>query len=220
MAPMGGSQIAMTFIGGILVFFVVVFLVVRRMERKRTQAMRAAALRLGLQFLEDGDALKAEKFFVLPLFNQGRAKTFSNVVRNDKVTCFGYRYTIGSGKSRTQVIQSVAAYHLPGRDLPAFELKPEGMFDRFVNAFGGQDFDFHDDPEFSRAFRLQGLGEQMIRKLFGVDLRRALVAAPGWSIEGDGEWVVLYKKKVRMDPTDLTGFLRETELLTSHFPKN
>jgi hypothetical protein len=217
---MDGSHIAMTFIGGILVSFVVVVLVVRRMERKRTQAMRGAALRLGLEFLEDGDTLKAESFFVLPLFNQGRAKTFSNVVRNDKVTCFGYRYTIGSGKSQTRVIQSVAAHRLPGRNLPAFELKPEGMFDRFVNVFGGQDLDFHDDPEFSRAFRLQGPGEQMIRELFGVDLRRALVAAPGWSVEGDGEWVVFYKKKVRMDPTGLTGFLRETQLLASHFSKN
>ena len=179
MPPVDSSHIAMTFIGGILVLMVAVTVVVRRMERKRTQAMRDAALRLGLEFLEDGDALKAESFFMLPLFNQGRGKTFSNVVGNDKVTCFGYRYTIGSGKSQTRVIQSVAAYRLPGRNLPAFELKPEGMFDRFVNAFGGQDFDFHDDPEFSSAFRLQGLGEQMIRELFAIDLRRALVAAPG-----------------------------------------
>ena len=53
-----------------------------------------------------------------------------------------YQYTTGSGKNSTTHNLTVAAYCIPGLDLPDFALESENFLTRFAEKFGMQDIDF------------------------------------------------------------------------------
>jgi len=76
--------------------------------------------------------------------------------------------------------------------------------------FGGQDIDFPEDPEFSRRYRLRGTDENAVRELFHVGVRQHLAGDGGWSIEGDGDWVLVFRGDRRVAPDDLVDFVERT----------
>ena len=186
-------------------------------ERRRTQGLRDAAFRLGLNFLETDPTLEAAEFRSLPLFQKGHSHRIWNIVRGSDELIFGYRYTTGGGRSSSTHTQTVYASRVAGRNLPRFELKPERLFDRIKAALGGQDIDFEEDPDFSKGYRLQGSDEAEVRRVFGMAVRAQLRTEGGWAIEGDGEWLVVYQRSKRARPDDLTGFLQRMRRIAALF---
>lgn len=190
----------------------------RRQERRRSAALEQAALRLGMNFLVQDEAFATSGFTGrLPLFQRGYGRGISNVARGSNESVFEFRYTVGSGKNSSTYQQTVAVFDLSPRELPAFELKPEGLTDKLGSLFGGQDINFEEDPEFSRRFRLRGPSEDAIRERFHTGLRQQLVAGGSWSVEGDGPWLAVYRRSKRVRPDDLMDFLQETRRLAGAF---
>ena len=101
---------------------VVVFLVVRHLERRRSEALEQAALRLGLSFQAEGEPPEAHGFSALPLFQRGHSRKLKNVASAGNEQFFGYSYTVGSGRNSSTHVQTVAAFEI-SRSLPRFELR-------------------------------------------------------------------------------------------------
>ena len=190
--------------GGLVVGLVV--LAAHLYERRRSEALQQAAMRLGLAFQAKDESIGMQPFASFPLFRMGRNRRFRNVARSDDLWLFGYSYSTGNDKNRSTHQQSVAAVRLPHAELPAFALSPEGFLARIGNALGAQDIDFEEDAEFSRRYHLRGDDEAAVRSLFTPALRQHLAMDPGWSVEGAGEWVILYRKRKRISPDDLATF--------------
>lgn len=191
----------------------------RRRERLRSEALRGESARMGLAFEAEGDHLRHESFFFLPLFSQGRSKTFRNVMRGSDELVFGFEFTTGYGKHQRITRQTVAAFRAAGADFPAFHLKPENLADRIASQFGGQDIDFPEDPEFSKAFRLQGNEQLMIRELFTGATRHRLLNHRDWYLQGSREWVLAFRSGLRPDPSDLVSFVETARSIAEPFLK-
>jgi hypothetical protein len=189
----------------------IVLLAIRssRLEKARAEAMRSRAASLGFTYQETNSA--ADMGSTLPLFARGRRQRVQNVYgradRDIETLVFDYAYTTGSGKSQSTHRQTVALFKLPDGDLPGFEVSPEHVFHRVAGAFGYQDIDFDASPDFSRAYLVRGADEDRVRTVLGPSARHILERERGWSAEGGGRALVVYRSGTRIDPEDLTTFL-------------
>jgi len=205
-------------LAGLLVVFAV-FLFVRQWERKREEAFRSAARQAGWSPAESAQALP-EGVQGFHLFGQGRQQrvvaAFTQRSMNLETTLLEYRYTTGSGKNSSTHRQTVLVAQGEGLALPAFELRPENVFHRIGSAFGYQDINLETRPEFSKAYLLRGEAEDAIRELFGSSgIVHHFEKNRGWSVEAQGEWIVVYRHGKRAKPEQLRDFIREAERTAS-----
>ena len=84
------------------------------------------------------------------------------------------------------------------------------MFDSLGSLVGGQDIDFADDREFSKAYVLQGDDEQAIRELFNTDVRAwfAERAGRGFQFEAQGK-VLLFHQGKRRPPGETHELMKQ-----------
>ncbi len=128
---------------------------------------------------------------------------------------FDYTYDtrrIDPGTS-SSVSQTVAVFRFRGRAFPVFELSAEG----FLKA-GGQDLDFASHPTFSKRFRLRGDDETAVRNLFDpcvLNFFESLRDDFGQTIEGDGEYVVVYRSGRKIKPEAVKAFVDEVTVVAS-----
>jgi hypothetical protein len=154
-------------------------------QRRRREALEQYCLVRGYRFERErpGAASDLEGFGV---FHQGHNRrwraTISGQSGGRAFTAFEYTYVTGGGKNSSHHRLTVMLWESTETSLPAFTLVPEGFFRRLAQRFGAKDFDFEEDPEFSRAYQLQGDDEAAVRALFTPG-RRAFLTAPG--IDGD-----------------------------------
>jgi hypothetical protein len=196
---------------------VAVILVSRAEERKRTDALRELASMLGFAF--DGDTKRIGQagldgpLTLFKLFKHGGAPRVRNVMRAAVVDgedlVFDFAYTVSTGKSSHTVDQTVAAFRRRAAQLPAFSLSPENVFSKIGHLFGGQDIDFDSNAEFSSAYVLKGDDAGAVRACFERQAVMYFADRPGWSAEGHGEWLILYRHAKREKPEDLREWLDE-----------
>ena len=193
------------------------------LERRRTKALAAAAKRLGLNFSAQGH-LSQEGFASFPIFQEGRGRCCSNILRGQPegtagVLLFDYEYETGSGRSRQTHRQTVAALRYAKGGLPKFSLRPESLLLKIATVFGYQDIDFPERPGFSRQYLLRGSEEKSIRELFGLNLLEYFEQHPGWFLEGGGDWLVVCQHGKRMPPQAFGDFIDRAKLLLWAFPR-
>ena len=197
---------------------VAVILVSRAAERKRTEAMRETASMLGLSFA--GESKKPVEagldvtLTAFTLFRHGGAPRVRNLMRasvtDGEDIVFEYRYTVSTGKSSHTVEQTVAAFRRRAARVPAFRMAPENVFSRIGHALGGQDIDVDSNVEFSQHYALKGEDADAVRAFFQRQAASYFAERPGWSVEGAGEWLILYRHGKRETPEDLREWLDDT----------
>jgi len=176
---------------GVLAVLAVVLVVTMSTARKRREAWQAVAPKLALRHLRD--VPMAGRFPGFKLFSLGRSRVSDNLLEGSsgsvRVLLGDYRYTVGRGKSATTCRFTVCILEKAGLGLPHSFLRPQNLFDALGKLLGGQDIDFAEDPEFSRAFVLQGEEEGAIRSRFDRPSRSWLVAhkqrIKGFEARGD-----------------------------------
>ena len=100
---------------------------------------------------------------------------------------------------------------MPGRQLPAFQLRPEHLFHKIGAALGFDDIDFDDHPQFSKAYLLRSPQEQAVRDLFNNDVLDFFgTIDKKVCVEADGEWLVMYRQSRRVKADQLAAFLEES----------
>jgi len=196
-------------------------------ERRRSDALAAASMQVGLSFQVEGEALPAQAMERFHLFTAGHHRRVRNVMRGSsgglETVVFDYRYVTGSGKNQSRHEQTVAAFHLKPPALPAFDVRPENILYKIAALFGYHDINFAEHPEFSRRYLLRGADENAVRKLFSgplVDFFMSLPREKNWSVEGQGEWLLVYRHRHKADPARLADFLQNTTTIASAFDKS
>jgi hypothetical protein len=166
-----------------------------RVGRRREEERARFALSLSAGFEAAPAASAWADFQGLPLFGRGRGGVARNRVYADidgvSVELFDYYYWSRQGRS-TQVQQTIVG--VKGTlGLADLTLSPEGLGDKLAGAFGKEDIDFPDSPEFSRLYSLRGQPEYEVRRCLGRAARDWLERHPGLTVEANAGTLVVYR---------------------------
>jgi hypothetical protein len=131
------------------------------------------------------------------IFRRGQNRSARNVCvgahGRGEAAVYDYSYVTGGGKSRSTHSQTLFHFRSNGMCLPYFSLRPQNIFHSIGKAFGLQDIDFSDSPEFSKAFLLQGPDEAVLRERFNPSLRFHLSSRSDYCFEGLGDELIIWR---------------------------
>ena len=196
------------------IIFAVVFLSIalialfynRKKERERTEAMRAVANFLRWNFVEVAPWNMIANLDSFALFSQGHSKQIKNFIYGEangvKASMFDYIYVVGSGRNRTTHFQTVTYLEPANLRAPYFSLRPEGFFTKLLTAFGYQDIDFGQRPEFSKRYLLRGQDEMAIRQAFNDQLLSFFETYQGTSVDAGNNQLFVFRANYRCQPQD------------------
>ncbi len=194
-------------LGGIIVAAIVQ----HRREKERTEQLQSTASLLGLEFAATAPMTWIPNLEVFALFNQGHSKTISNVLYGQidgvKAALFDYQYVVGHGKHRSTHNQSVVYFEPRDVRLPVFSLRPEGTFHKIMSAFGYQDIDFGNRPEFSKLYLLRGQDEQTVRNTFSDAALGFYEMNQGSCTDGGGNQLFVFRQGHRIAPLEAQSFV-------------
>jgi len=131
----------------------------------------------------------------------------STAALHTKAAVFDYIFTTGSGKNSATFYQSVVYLEPANLNLPYFSLRPEGIMSKVYSAFGYQDIDFGQRPEFSRQYLLRGQDEQAIRRTFNDGLLSFYESYPGTCTDGGGNQLFIYRGGYRLQPQEIRPYV-------------
>jgi hypothetical protein len=198
---------------GVVGLVVAIILLSVHFDKKRSQAMAAAADELGLAFFLTGHSELQEKLQRFNLFTTGHSRNLKNVILGEtdvaSIAIFDYRYTTGSGKNQQTFDQTVVAMESEALKIPSFALRPESVFDIVGSALGFQDIDFADHPQFSKSFVLKGQNEEAIRRFFDVQLLDFFAERKGICFECSPGLFIYYRSRKKKKAEELRDYLGE-----------
>jgi hypothetical protein len=199
-------------IGGLLVALVIfVTAYSRRKEKERTQQLQVAAGQLGWSFAASAPLNMISGLDRFAFFNQGHSKEIKNFMYGAasgiKAAVFDYVYVTGYGKNRQTHRQSVVYLEPPYLRTPYFSLRPENVLLKIFTAFGYQDIDFGQRPEFSRQYILRGQDEPAIRQTFNDGLLSFYESYPGTCTDGGGNQLFVYRGGYRFQPQEIQSYV-------------
>lgn len=207
--------------GGVILFIVVIVFIAMHVEKKRTEALRAAAAELSLEFDPTGAALPLNQLDHFDLTSRGRGRRVSNLMHGSaedvRLSIFDYAFTVGSGKSAQHYHSSVVLFASPRLSLPSFSLRPEGLFSKLGAALGMQDIDFPSHPKFSGMFVLKAQNEPAVRALFSDELLTELESLKGISAEGNGSELLYFRLNRRTKAEEVRSLFDEAFTVFNRF---
>ena len=198
-----------------IVFFVVVLAFILTMRGRRRRGLERAAQEMGFSFEAKPASLETEGFLELPLLKRNTG--LSNLLRGSTGMGEVVVVDVRTGSGKQASYRTAALYRLARKRLPVFELRPEHIFDKIGAAFGYKDINFESNPEFSKAYKLQGTDEAAVRELFHSGRLTFFEQQKGWSVEGAGEWLAVYRQVTSVAPGKLRSFLEETGRVAAGF---
>ncbi|HUR00157.1 MAG TPA: hypothetical protein VM166_11930 [Gemmatimonadaceae bacterium] len=136
----------------------------------------------------------------------------------DALIC-DYSYNNNSQDS-SATIQTIAAFQIPGRALPSFEMSPQTFLHSVASAVGFQDINFPAQPEFSKRFLLRGQEETAIRALFTPSVLHALQSLDerfDLTVEGAGDCLAVYKPRREVAPDAIPAFAERASAIAAAF---
>jgi carbonic anhydrase len=197
--------------GAIIVIVVLLLIYQRKKERERTEALRQVAAQLRWNFAEEPPLNMIPNFEYFGLFNSGHSKRMRNLMYGEasgiKAGVFDYIYVTGSGKSSQTHYQTVV-YLEPGNlRVPYFSLRPENFMHKIISAFGYQDIDFAQRPEFSRNYLLRGQDEPAIRQVFNDPLLTFYENYGGVCTDAGGNQLLLFRANYCFEPHEFQNYI-------------
>lgn len=199
------------FLFAIIVLFVVIFLYQRKKAKERTQQLQAVAAQLGWQFVEEAPLNMIAGLENFGLFTQGHGKQITNMMYGTasgiKAGVFDYVYVTGSGKHRQTHYQTVVYLEPANLSVPYFSLRPENFMHKIFTAFGYQDIDFGQRPEFSKRYILRGQDEGAIRRTFNDSLLSFYENYQGTCTDAGGNQLLMFRSGYRFEPHEIQGYV-------------
>ena len=194
------------FTASFLIVFLFVYLYQRKKERERTEAMRSVANFLQWNFVDVAPWNMIANLDNFTLFNHGHSKQVKNFMYGEangvKAAMFDYIYVTGSGKNRATHFQTVTYLEPANLRTPYFSLRPEGFFTKIMSAFGYQDIDFGQRPEFSNKYLLRGQDEMAIRQAFNDQLLSFFETYQGTSVDAGNNQLFVFRAGYRCQPQE------------------
>ncbi|MGQ0614944.1 MAG: hypothetical protein ACT4PV_14510 [Planctomycetaceae bacterium] len=196
-------------------------------ERKRREACLAFARALGFRFHPKdpfGLARRLEGAFAT--LREGSNRYAYNVIEGERegarVCLFdhhhetystdskGHRTTHHHHRSFVSVEQAL--------DLGAFEMRPEGFFDRVAAAFGFDDIDF-ESAEFSRRYHVKAPDRKLAYALFNPRMIEYLLSVPPLRLAAAGKTMLGSRGSGKMDRAEFEPTLRDLFAFLERVPR-
>ena len=219
-----GTLFVWLFVGLLVLAIAAIFAVFIYFDRKRSAALESRARILGFTFrrkatLEDKQLTAGSSLTTL-----GHSRHVRNVIElpetdGERMTLFDFSYVIGSGKSSRNYQQTVTRVQSPKLNLPAFDMRPEGVLLKIAQSLGMKDIDFAEAPTFSRMYTLRGQDEAAIRSLFTPELLRFCEANRGLWISGAGNLLWFHRENRRVKAPELDAFVHASRETFSLFTR-
>jgi len=191
--------------------FALVFFYQRKKERERTEFMQTVANGLSWSFAAEAPMNMIAGLEHFTLFNQGQSKQIKNFMYGEangvKAALFDYVYVTGSGKNRSTHFQTVTYLEAANLRVPYFSLRPEGFFSKVLTAFGYQDIDFGQRPEFSKQYLLRGQDEMGIRQCFNDRVLAFFETYQGTSVDAGNNQLFVFRSGYRCSPQEVQNQL-------------
>lgn len=131
-------------------------------------------------------------------------------MHESKVHIFDYRYLTFAGKHVRREEQSVFFIESRKLGLPNFMLHPESFFNKVGQLLNlTHDIDFETYPDFSYHYRLTGDDEDLIRRQFNHQILRFFSVERGWTVEGLGYYLLIYKRGKVLHPEVIMDFYQK-----------
>ena len=169
------------------------------MDKKRREGIQQLAGQLGIEYREELAPGDRDVFAKFALASLGHNRVISNILVADsgeiRMVIFDYRYTIGSGKNKSTPKQTVVMAQSGQLSMPAFQLMPEGLFQKIAGLFGFPDINVAEDPSFSKAFKLTGPNVDQIRTFFNSERRKELLSQRQVTLEGNRDHFIFYQSR-------------------------
>jgi hypothetical protein len=205
------------------VFAIFIFLYNQKKARERTEQFRVVATQLAWNFAEEAPFNMIAGLEHFTLFNQGHHKQIQNFMYGEangvKAAVFDYTFVTGSGKHRQTHNQSVTYLEPANLRVPYFSLRPEGFFTKIMQAFGYQDIDFGQRPEFSKQYLLRGQDEMFIRQTFNDGLLSFFESYAGTCVDGGGNQLFVFRAGYCFQPQEIQSQLALALNILSLFPR-
>jgi len=184
----------------------------RVMLNRRRKAYEAFCFERGYQFEPERPGEEARHAATCQVFTEGHGRNWGFTIAATSggapFTAFEYKWVTGSGKN-AQTHRIGGLLWTMQRALPQFLLTPEGLWARIVAYFGGQDIDFAESPEFSKAYRLRGSDEAAVRALFTPARRQVFELFRGQHAAGAGQELMWWRDGALPPPDRFDAFLME-----------
>jgi hypothetical protein len=118
---------------------------------------------------------------------------------------FGRKWVKGQGTLRKQTVAMVQSDKL---NLPAFFLRPANFRHKLGTVFSAS-ISFPAQAAFSNQYLLSGNDETGVRQLSNDSALSFFEANPGWSTEGGGGQLFIYREDTLMPPQNIPWFVNE-----------
>ena len=191
--------------------------------RSRRKAFRAAAAALGLIAPKKTRPISKRESKKFNLFSRGNSGKWMNIcsdpIGSRLLFDFRYVFSIPLIASR-RYAQTVAAFSVGISGLPDFQLTPSTSLDRIAPKLGFKAIRNEHHPEFNKRYWLRGDEDFQISALFTdqlVDRLASLDRRAEYSIEKGGDWLIVYRHGVLMNPAAIADFWNFAEQLAELF---
>ena len=199
------------FVGAIVALGILLYFYNRKKERERTEQLRAVAAQVAWNFADQAPLNMIAGLERFTLFSQGHYREIKNFMYGEangvKAAVFDYTFVTGSGKNRQTHCQSVTYLEPRNLRVPYFSLRPEGFMTKIFQAFGYQDIDFGQRPEFSKQYLLRGQDEPAIRQTFNDGLLSFFESYHGTCVDGGGNQLFVFRAGYRFQPEEIQSQL-------------
>jgi len=201
-----------------LIVFVLILLgplaLIAYLEKRRREALERVARRLGMSFsAELPEGIRSRLLQAgFELFKRGGARRFYNSMfkrLNDGTEIAIFDYSCKAPRRRNYYFFSVFWAYCEDLRLPHFRLRPEvPLFHDVAKAFGMQDINFENHPDFSRRYLLRGEDEAKIRLRFHPSFLNFLEQHPPCYAEGSGPQLIVWRDDQQVSPEKMADWLR------------
>jgi hypothetical protein len=221
-SSLSGGAIVMLIVG-ILVLGAALVGFMAYLDRRRAQAIQAAAAKLGLTYRRKPTDADQALINGCHIANTGHGHITSNVLEaaetNElRMTLFDHIYTIGYGKSAQSYNQTVTRMQSPLLNLPSFVLFPETFFSKVGKLFGGADINFPEAPQFSKKYILRGSDEMAIRSVFTPAVLQFFERQERpLTVDSVGDTLFTHRAARRAKPEELASYITEGKQILALF---
>lgn len=185
---------------------------VKYLKGQRGRAMARVAELASVELEEYGPETKLLESTGLPFFVDGRSGVGKFLLRlpeqdGAKAYYFDYSCLLGSGGDQRGRQSTVALFDFNKGAFPDFHLSADG--DLPDETSGLEPVDMAGFKGFPAGVKLYGRDQAALRKLFTPEIAACFGEHPGWSAQGAGRYLVMYKGCELLSPGRYVQFMAE-----------
>ncbi|MBI4349916.1 MAG: hypothetical protein HY550_00610 [Elusimicrobia bacterium] len=189
--------------------------VVKYLKGRRGRSLAEVAARASVELEEYGPELKLLEATGLPFFVDGRSAVGKFLFRlpeqdGAKSYYFDYSCLLGSGDGQRKRQATVALFDFSKGAFPDFHLSADGDIQE---ASGLEPVEMAPFKGLPPGVKLYGRDQAALLKLFTPEIAACFGEHPGWSAQGAGRYLVMYKGCSLLSPGKYGQFMAEAEKL-------